>query len=118
MTGLILEILLLVSFANDYKPFLDNVSYFLLLSLFIPIYYAEFNLGFVLGITYTFGTILPTVFVVILAGIGFFDYRFTWLTAETDKYSGKKKAGSGGNAGISVSLQRRQSSCNFLKGKK
>lgn len=77
LAGLTLAILLVVSFTNNYKFFLDNVPYlFLLLALFIPIYYAEFILGFVLGMTYTFGAILPAVFVLILAGIGFLVYRF------------------------------------------
>ncbi|MFZ1807797.1 MAG: hypothetical protein WAU36_11265 [Cyclobacteriaceae bacterium] len=70
--GLVFGLLLAISFTNDYKPFLDNVLYILLiLCLIIPIYYSEFILGFVLGMTYTFGAILPTAFVLIMAGIGF-----------------------------------------------
>ncbi len=34
----------------------------LLLALFFPIYRAECLLGFVIGMTYTFGTVLPTAF--------------------------------------------------------
>lgn len=75
--GLLLGILLVIAFLNDYQPFLDNVLYlFLILSLVVPIYYAEFILGFVLGMTYTFGTMLPTAFILILAGLGFLLYRF------------------------------------------
>ena len=75
--GLILGIVLAVSFTNDYKPFLDNVLYiFLILSLIIPIYYSEFIFGFVLAMTYTFGAILPTFFILIIAALGFLIYSF------------------------------------------
>ena len=75
--GLIWSILIAVSFVNDYKAMLDLVPIiFLLLSLLIPIFYAEFILGFVLGMTYTLGAILPTIFVLVFAGVGFVIYRF------------------------------------------
>lgn len=77
LIGLIFAIVLATSFMNDYKPFLDNVLYiFLILSVIVPIFYSEFILGFVLGMTYTFGAILPTVFVLIIAVLGFLIYRF------------------------------------------
>ena len=66
-----------LSFTNDYKLFLDNVIYiFLLVSFIVPIYYAEFIVGFILGMTYTFGAILPTIFILIIATLGFLAYRF------------------------------------------
>jgi hypothetical protein len=75
--GLAFGIILSVSFMNNYKPFLDNVLYlFLILSFIIPIFFSEFILGFVLGMTYTFGAILPTTFILIMASIGFVTYRF------------------------------------------
>jgi hypothetical protein len=75
--GLVFGIMLSVSFTNGFKFFLDNVLYILLiLSFFIPIFYSEFILGFVLGMTYTFGAILPTGFILIIAAIGFLIYRF------------------------------------------
>lgn len=75
--GLIFAIFIAVSFTNEYTPILDNVIYlFLLLSLIIPIYYAEFILGFILGMAYTFGAILPTVFILIMAAVGVLSYRF------------------------------------------
>lgn len=77
LLGLILGLLIVVSFVNEYNFFLENVIYvFLLLSLFVPIYYSEFILGFILGMSYTFGAILPTVFIGILAVLGFLLYRF------------------------------------------
>jgi hypothetical protein len=42
----------------------------LILSLFLPIYRAECLLGFVIGMTYTFGAVLPTGIGSILAVIG------------------------------------------------
>ena len=77
LTGLILGVLLSISFINEYKPFLDNVLYILVvLSFIIPLYYSEFMLGFILGMTYTFGAIIPTVFIVIIAIIGLVIYKF------------------------------------------
>ena len=77
LTGLVFGVLLSISFTNEYKPFLNNVLYILiLLSFFIPIYYSEFILGFILGMTYTFGAIIPTVFILIIAVIGLMAYRF------------------------------------------
>lgn len=77
LLGLIFGILLAASFTNDYKLFLDNVLYILiLLSLMVPIYYSEFILGFILGMTYTFGAVLPTLFILIIAAFGFLIYRF------------------------------------------
>lgn len=47
----------------------------LLISLFFPVYRAECLLGFVIGMTYTFGAILPTGIGSILAAIGFLIYN-------------------------------------------
>lgn len=75
--GLALGLLIAVSFTKDYKLFLDNVLYvFLLLSVIVPIYSPELVLGFVFGMTYTFGAILPTVFILIIGALGFLMYRF------------------------------------------
>lgn len=77
LLGLLFGILLAASFTNDYKPFLDNVLYiFFVLSLIVPIYYPEFILGFVPDMTYTFGAILPTAFILIIAAFGFLIYKF------------------------------------------
>lgn len=77
LLGLILGILIAVSFTNNYYLFLDNVLYILLvLSLVFTIYYSEFILGFILGMTYTFGAILPTIFILIIAALGFLIYKF------------------------------------------
>lgn len=77
LIGLAFAILLATSFTFEYKPFLDSVLYIILgLSLIIPIYYSEFILGFIIGMTFTFGAILPTAFILILAAFGFLIYRF------------------------------------------
>ncbi len=91
LLGLILGISIAVSFTNDYKLFLDNVLYvFLVLSLIFPLYYAEFILGFILGMAYTFGAILPTVFILIIAALGFLIYKFIRpLLLKVVKVSGK-----------------------------
>lgn len=46
-----------------------------LLSLFFPVYRAECLLGFVIGMTFTFGAILPTGIGSILAVVGFLIYN-------------------------------------------
>lgn len=77
ITGLTFAILISISFVNGYTFFLDNVLYaFLIVSFVIPIFYSEFLLGFILGMTFTFGVILPTIFVLIIASLGFIIYRF------------------------------------------
>jgi hypothetical protein len=76
LTGLVLGLLLSISFTYEYKPFLDNVLYIIIvLSFIIPVFYSEFILGFILGMTYTFGAIIPTVFILIIAVIGLVAYR-------------------------------------------
>ncbi len=75
--GLVFAIFIAAAFTYEYTTFLDYVIYFfLILSFIIPIYYSEFILGFVLGMTYTFGAILPTAFILILAAVGALIYRF------------------------------------------
>jgi hypothetical protein len=75
--GFVFGILIAISFTNDYQVFLDNVIYiFLLLSFFVPVFYGEFIIGFVLAMTYTFGAIIPTFFILIIAIIGFLIYQF------------------------------------------
>ena len=75
--GLLLGAALALSFTNNYTWFLDNVLYLLLiLGLIVPIFYSEFILGFVLAMSYTFGAILPTVFVLIIAAVGLLLFKF------------------------------------------
>ncbi len=77
LIGLVFGVLLSTSFTNEYKPFLDNVLYILIVLCFIiPVFYSEFILGFILGMTYTFGALLPTIFILIIASLGFLIYRF------------------------------------------
>lgn len=75
--GLSMAILITISFVLDIKPISDNLLYlFLVLSFVLPIYYSEFILGFILGMTYIFGAILPTGFVLLWAAFGLFSYRY------------------------------------------
>lgn len=49
-------------FLNGYEPYAGwMLQGALLCSLFIPLYRAEYLLGFILGMTYTIGAVLPTV---------------------------------------------------------
>jgi hypothetical protein len=47
----------------------------LVISIFFPIYRAECVLGFILGMTYTFGPVLPIAVGSILSGLGFLIYQ-------------------------------------------
>lgn len=75
--GLFAGIALAISFNTDFKPILDYILYIILvLSLFIPIYFSEFILGFVFAMTYTFGALLPTAFILIFAFLGYLLFRY------------------------------------------
>jgi hypothetical protein len=78
MIALCLGGTLAFAFAYDYKLFLDNIPYLLLiLALLMPIYFSEFILGFVLAMTYTLGAVLPLVFIFIFSGLGFLLFKLT-----------------------------------------
>ena len=47
----------------------------MVLSFFLPIYRPEYLLGFILGMTYTFGPILPILFGLLLTVIGLIAYK-------------------------------------------
>lgn len=52
------------------------------LSLFIRIYYPEATLGFVLGMIYTFGGILPIIFSIVIQTVGFLIYSIFFRGAK------------------------------------
>jgi len=73
--ALILGVLLSVFFTLGYENFPAYILLIILISgLFLPIYRAEYLLGFVIGMTVTFGAVLPTAVGIILALIGAFLY--------------------------------------------
>ena len=75
--GIILGLAVAISFTYSFKIFLDNVLYiFLILGLLVPIFYSEFILGFILAMTFTFGAVLPTVFILIIAVVGLLLFKF------------------------------------------
>jgi hypothetical protein len=49
-----------------------------LLALIFPLYRAEFFLGFVIGLTYTFGAILPTFIASVFVGISFIAHKYVY----------------------------------------
>jgi uncharacterized membrane protein YeaQ/YmgE (transglycosylase-associated protein family) len=70
--ALLFGALLAGSFANDYKTATQYLFMSLIVfALLLPVYRAECLLGFVLGMTFTFGAVLPTgigsIFVVLSA---------------------------------------------------
>ena len=49
-----------------------------LLAFILPIYRVEFLLGFVMGMTYTFGAILPTFIGSVIVGISYMAHKFVY----------------------------------------
>ncbi|KQB38344.1 hypothetical protein [Flavobacterium aquidurense] len=73
--ALIMGVILSVFFTLGYANFPAYILLIILLSgLFFPVYRAEYILGFVIGMTFTFGAVLPTGIGFILALIGAFLY--------------------------------------------
>lgn len=66
--SLILGVLLSVAFTNGYETVAGYLfGSMLLAAVLLPVYRAEYVLGFVLGMTFTFGAVLPTAIGSILA---------------------------------------------------
>lgn len=66
--ALLFGLVLAIAFSNGYTNFIDyQVDCLLLLLLFVPMYRSEYILGFVLGMTFALGAILPTAFALIIA---------------------------------------------------
>ena len=68
--SLLFGILLSTSFTNDYQTITEYLFMgMLLLALLFPVYRAECVLGFVLGMTFTFGAVLPTIVASVIAAV-------------------------------------------------
>lgn len=68
--SLLFAILLSVSFTNDYETIASYLFLgMFLLALLLPVYRAECVLGFVLGMTFVFGAVLPIVIGFIIAAV-------------------------------------------------
>ncbi len=75
--ALVYGILVATSFAFEYTDITGKMMLALLpLALFLPIYRAEFFLGFIMGMTVTFGAVLPTGIYSIFATVGFAIHRY------------------------------------------
>ena len=71
--GILLSSFFSFGYFNIPEMMLEGVF---LIALFYPIYRVECMLGFVIGMTFTFGTVLPTAIGLILVLIGSFLYLF------------------------------------------
>jgi hypothetical protein len=68
--SLVIGLLLSVSFTRHYESVASSLFLgILLLAVVVPVYRAEFVLGFVLGMTFTFGAVLPTVFASLIGAV-------------------------------------------------
>jgi hypothetical protein len=68
--SLVIGILLSVSFTRHYESVASYLFLsILLLAVLLPVYRAEWVLGFVLGMSFTFGAVLPTMFASIIGAV-------------------------------------------------
>jgi len=75
--GVIIALGIVTAFNAKYIALLSKIPYlFLVISFFIPIFYAEFMLGFILAMMYTFGVFIPTLFILVFGLLGFVIFRF------------------------------------------
>ena len=85
LASLVFGVSLGLSIQNDFKHFTSNFHYIIfILAIFFPTYRAEYFLGFVFGLTYFVGGVLPIivggVFIVISALIHLVSRRFfLWI---------------------------------------
>jgi hypothetical protein len=71
--GILLSVLFTLGYSNLSGYMLYGIF---LMALFFPIYRAECFLGFVIGMTFTFGAVLPTLVGIIIALIGALLYLY------------------------------------------
>lgn len=75
--ALLYGLILSVFFINGYSNPAAYMTYgIFILALIFPIYRAECLLGFVIGMSYTFGAVLPTIVGSVFTLIGFILYKF------------------------------------------
>lgn len=78
--GLAFGVAMSVSFASGHESITSYLFYALLpMALFLPVYRPECLLGFVLGMSMTFGVVLPTIFGSLMALATFVIHRFIGL---------------------------------------
>ncbi len=73
LVGVLLSVLFTFGQETTLSYLMDAL---LIAALWLPIYRAECVLGFVLGMTFTFGSVLPLLFGSIVAGVSAVLYRF------------------------------------------
>ena len=77
LSAIIFGIILSVFITLGYSNLAGYTVYALLpLALFFPIYRAEYFLGFVIGMTYTVGAVLPTIVGTVFSIVGILLYRY------------------------------------------
>ncbi|MEX0330402.1 MAG: hypothetical protein AB3N64_03165 [Puniceicoccaceae bacterium] len=75
--ALLYGIVLSASFIYQFEPLTSLMAPALLfLALFFPIYRGEYVLGFILGMSYTFGAVLPTAFAIVVGLLSAAIYHF------------------------------------------
>jgi len=76
-SALVFGIVLAVAFVNGQTNFINyQVDCLLLLFFLVPLFRSEYILGFILGMTITFGAVLPTAFALIIAIPGVIIYVY------------------------------------------
>ncbi|WP_299009750.1 hypothetical protein [uncultured Shewanella sp.] len=75
--GLLYGIVLSVSFVNGLEQVASLMAPSLLvIALFLPIYHSEYYLGFVIGMSTTFGVVLPIGFALVVVILAYIIYKF------------------------------------------
>jgi hypothetical protein len=80
LAGVAVGLALSISFVGGHESISNYLFFSLLpLALFLPVYRPECLLGFVLGMSTTFGAVLPTLFGTLMAGATYVIHRFIGL---------------------------------------
>lgn len=80
VAGLAFGVAMSISFVSGHEPVTSYLFFSLLpLALLLPVHRPECLLGFVLGMSVTFGAVLPTLFGVLMALATFLIHRFIGL---------------------------------------
>lgn len=105
VAALAFGVVLSIAFSFDYAS-VSSTMFFgvLVLAMFLPLYRAECVLGFVLGMAFTFGVVLPTVIAALIAAIAAFfalcvHPALGWIVTRSKRAGAIEPAPVGGSRG-------------------
>ena len=81
--ALIYGAMLSIAFTLDAESIRDILFFgLILISIILPVYRIEYAFGFVVGMTYTFGGVLPVVFAIVFGALSFIS-RWIFMSAKS-----------------------------------